>query len=101
MEGILLVRVRGVLRRMVVVVVGLSGHPQPQPMTAKPPISLIVLLMMKNNFMCKSAHIENLDESAKNMNILREIKQGQFNTAMSNSFGFGGTNASLIFKRYN
>jgi len=34
---------------MVVVVVGLSGHPQPQPMTAKPPISLIVLLMMKNN----------------------------------------------------
>jgi 3-oxoacyl-[acyl-carrier-protein] synthase-1 len=59
------------------------------------------LLMMKNNFMCKSAHIENLDESAKNMNILRDIKQGQFNIAMSNSFGFGGTNASLIFKRYN
>jgi 3-oxoacyl-[acyl-carrier-protein] synthase-1 len=35
------------------------------------------------------------------MNILRDIKQGQFNIAMSNSFGFGGTNASLIFKRYN
>jgi 3-oxoacyl-[acyl-carrier-protein] synthase-1 len=59
------------------------------------------LLMMKNNFMCKSAHIENIDDAAKNMNILTEKKEGSFNMAMSNSFGFGGTNASLIFKRYN
>ena len=59
------------------------------------------LLMMKNDFMCKSAHIKNLDEAAKNMNILTEKKEGSFNFAMSNSFGFGGTNASLIFKRYN
>jgi len=57
--------------------------------------------MMKNDFMCKSAHIKNLDEAAKNMNILTEKKEGSFNFAMSNSFGFGGTNASLIFKRYN
>ena len=56
---------------------------------------------MKNNFMCKSAHIENIDDAAKNMNILTEKKEGSFNMAMSNSFGFGGTNASLIFKRYN
>jgi 3-oxoacyl-[acyl-carrier-protein] synthase-1 len=51
--------------------------------------------------MCKSAHIENIDEVANGMNILTEKKEGTFNVAMSNSFGFGGTNASLIFKRYN
>ena len=59
------------------------------------------ILMMKNNFMCKSAHIENLDEEAKNMNVLTDRKDDAFDVAMSNSFGFGGTNASLIFKRYN
>ena len=59
------------------------------------------ILMMKNNFMCKSAHIENLDEEAKNMNVLTNRKDDAFDVAMSNSFGFGGTNASLIFKRYN
>jgi 3-oxoacyl-[acyl-carrier-protein] synthase-1 len=59
------------------------------------------ILMMKNNFMCKSAHIENLDEEAENMNVLTNRKDDAFDVAMSNSFGFGGTNASLIFKRYN
>ena len=59
------------------------------------------ILMMKNNFMCKSAHIENVDEEAKNINILTNRKDGAFDVAMSNSFGFGGTNASLIFKKYN
>ena len=59
------------------------------------------ILMMKNNFMCKSAHIDNLDEEAKNMNVLTERRDGAFDIAMSNSFGFGGTNASLIFKKYN
>jgi 3-oxoacyl-[acyl-carrier-protein] synthase-1 len=59
------------------------------------------ILMMKNNFMCKSAHIENLDEEAKNMNVLTNRKDDAFDVVMSNSFGFGGTNASLIFKRYN
>ena len=58
------------------------------------------LLMLNNNFMSASAHIQNLDEAAKDMNVLTSVKEGTFNTAMSNSFGFGGTNASLVFKRY-
>ena len=63
--------------------------------------AIYTLLMMQNNFMCKSAHIDNLDETAKDMNVLIEKKEGPFDLAMSNSFGFGGTNASLVFKRFN
>ena len=63
--------------------------------------AIYTLLMMKNNFMCKSAHITKLDDAAKDMNVLIEKKEGSFDLAMSNSFGFGGTNASLVFKRYN
>ena len=63
--------------------------------------AIYTLLMMKNNFMCKSAHITKLDAAAKDMNVLIEKKEGSFDLAMSNSFGFGGTNASLVFKRYN
>ena len=62
--------------------------------------AIYTLLMMKNNFMCKSAHITKLDATAKDMNVLIEKKEGSFDLAMSNSFGFGGTNASLVFKRY-
>ena len=62
--------------------------------------AIYTLLMMKNNFMCKSAHITKLDDAAKDMNVLIEKKEGSFDLAMSNSFGFGGTNASLVFKRY-
>ena len=63
--------------------------------------AIYTLLMMKNNFMCKSAHITKIDAAAKDMNVLIEKKEGSFDLAMSNSFGFGGTNASLVFKRYN
>ena len=63
--------------------------------------AIYTLIMMKNNFMCKSAHITKLDDAAKDMNVLIEKKEGSFDLAMSNSFGFGGTNASLVFKRYN
>ena len=41
------------------------------------------------------------DENAQNMNIVVERIDKEFETAMSNSFGFGGTNASLVFKKYN
>jgi 3-oxoacyl-[acyl-carrier-protein] synthase-1 len=58
------------------------------------------LLMLNNDFMSESAHIKDIDEAAKDLNILTSIKEGTFDTAMSNSFGFGGTNASLVFRRY-
>jgi len=56
--------------------------------------------MMNNNFLSESANIEELDEDANGMNILTSRIDEQINTAMSNSFGFGGTNASLVFRRY-
>ena len=62
--------------------------------------SIYTLLMMNNNFLSESANIEELDEDANGMNILTSRIDEQINTAMSNSFGFGGTNASLVFKRY-
>ncbi len=64
--------------------------------------AIYCLLMMKNNFICGSANISNLDEKAKECNILLETIQGkEINNIMSNSFGFGGTNATLIFSKYN
>ena len=62
--------------------------------------SIYCLLMMKNEFLCESAHIEELDPAFDGVPILRERKDNaKINLTMSNSFGFGGTNASLIFKR--
>ena len=60
------------------------------------------LLMMKNNFISASAHIENMDEKAKNFPIVTKIeKEKELNSIMSNSFGFGGTNATLLFEKIN
>lgn len=61
--------------------------------------AIYCLLMMANNFMAESAHIQNLDEKFKDLPILLNRKAGEFSTALSNSFGFGGTNASLIFAK--
>ena len=59
------------------------------------------LLMMENDFIAASANIENLDEGAEGFPIARERKDNlTLNRIMSNSFGFGGTNACLVFDRY-
>ena len=59
------------------------------------------LLMMKNNFICKSAHIEKLDPVVADMPIVQERRDNvALNTVLSNTFGFGGTNASLVFRRW-
>lgn len=64
--------------------------------------AIFTLLMMEQNFLCASANINTLDEQAAGMPILRERKDNvRINLAMSNSFGFGGTNGTLLFRRYN
>jgi len=63
--------------------------------------AIYTLLMMNNDFICASAHIEEQDPETKDMPIIRERQDDvALNCVMSNSFGFGGTNASLVFKRY-
>jgi 3-oxoacyl-[acyl-carrier-protein] synthase-1 len=59
------------------------------------------LLMLNHDFIAPSINIDELDEKALGMNIVTEVqKDKKLNIVMSNSFGFGGTNASLVFKRY-
>ncbi|MCL1098236.1 beta-ketoacyl-ACP synthase I [Shewanella gelidii] len=58
------------------------------------------MLMMEQSFIAASANVETLDEKAVGMNIVTERRDAELNTVMSNSFGFGGTNATLVMKKY-
>ena len=61
--------------------------------------SIYSLLMLENDFVAESVNIENLDSEASGMPIARETKNVKLNRVLSNSFGFGGTNACLVFEK--
>lgn len=62
--------------------------------------AIYCLLMMEGGFAAASAHIEQLDPAAEGLPILLSRQDRPLNTVMSNSFGFGGTNATLVFSRF-
>ena len=56
--------------------------------------------MLQNDFVAESVNIENLDSEASGMPIVTETKDVKLNRILSNSFGFGGTNACLVFEKF-
>ncbi|MGB5685481.1 MAG: beta-ketoacyl-ACP synthase I [Candidatus Electrothrix sp.] len=62
--------------------------------------AIFCLLMLNNNFIAASANIHNIEASAEDMNIVRETQYRELNTVISSSYGFGGTNACLVFQKY-
>ena len=74
----------------------LSGHAQGATGAQE---AIYSLLMMRHGFICESANIEELDPAFADMNIVRQRRDGvKLGTVLSNGFGFGGTNASLVFQ---
>jgi len=75
----------------------LTGHPLGAASVHE---AIYCLIMMKNNFIAASANIKDMDEEAKKYSIVTKVESNvKLNSIMSNSFGFGGTNATLIFER--
>ena len=62
--------------------------------------SIYSLLMLQNDFVAESVNIENLDDAAIGLPLVRKTKSVKLNRILSNSFGFGGTNACLVFERF-
>ena len=61
--------------------------------------AIYTILMMQHNFVAPSINIEDLDEAAAGLNIVRETRSAEINIALSNSFGFGGTNCVLVLRK--
>ncbi len=77
----------------------LSGHAQGAAGVHE---AIYSLIMMDQGFICESANIEEIDPVLADANIVRKrVDNAELNCVLSNSFGFGGTNGSLVFKRYN
>ena len=75
----------------------LTGHPLGAASVHE---AIYCLIMMKNNFIAASANVKEMDDEAKNFPIITKVeKDVKLNSVMSNSFGFGGTNATLIFEK--
>ncbi|GEA61801.1 beta-ketoacyl-ACP synthase I [Vibrio comitans] len=62
--------------------------------------AIYTALMLEHGFVAPSINIETLDEAATGLDIVTEKRDQELKTVMSNSFGFGGTNATLVFKKY-
>lgn len=76
----------------------LSGHAQGAAGVHE---AIYSLIMMDQGFICESANIEEIDPEVADANIVRKrVDNAELNCVLSNSFGFGGTNGSLVFKRY-
>ena len=75
----------------------LSGHPLGAASVHE---AIYSLIMVKNNFIAASANIKDMDDEAKKFPIVTKVeKDVTLNSIMSNSFGFGGTNATLVFEK--
>ena len=75
----------------------LSGHPLGAASVHE---AIYSLIMMKNNFIAASANVNQMDEEAKKFPIVTKVEKNvTLNSVMSNSFGFGGTNATLVFEK--
>ena len=62
--------------------------------------AIYCLLMMRDGFMAGSANVDEIDPACREFPVLRETRRARVDTVMSNSFGFGGANATLVFQRY-